>query len=783
LPLKTWRVKAMPDTSPPESTSPARKAGSIPTCPETSDGRSLESRDIPSSCAAPTAVEVGERCLGQFRVLQRHAEGGFGQVSLAFDGRLCRQIALKEIRPDRRDDPAVRQRFLREAEITGQLQHPGIVPVYALENDETGQPYYAMRFIHGRTLAEAIDLYHADPSLLAFNDLLRRLVTVCQTVAYVHSKDVVHRDLKPANIMLGEYGETLILDWGLAKRTGHASAHSEPARTSPGPATDPETTQAFGSAAPDGELTLAGQTLGTPAYMAPEQADGDPDRIGPSTDIYALGAILYHVLTGQSPYPGRSAVEVISQVREGPPEIPSRVRRGVPPGLEAICLKAMERHPCARYATAAELAEEIERWLADEPVHAYPEPAGERIARWVRRNRMLAIGAVLFLLLALPLAVALAVVSDQARRRADTDRQRIEEEQKKADRLAERRRKVSKFYETHVLESARPRGEGIGRDVTLMEALDKARGEIGRSFEDQPEDEAAACTALGETYFTLGEYGPAEDLLLRAVDLRLRVLGEGHPDTVQSWLSLTDVLMETGRALEAKGPLRRLLTLLERSPGKEDRLTLSVRFNLLMVMYLGGEEADFIALWNGLLQDQRRILGENHGDTVMTRNNIGWTLLRKENRPAEARDHFAALIRDLDARPGLNRRAWMYATNGLGVSLTSLGDYNAAEATLARLLAVQEQELGRWARDTLRTRTNLATVLLDRGDFAEAEKRLRENESSYVAHYGADYPDLFGSVYPALIQCLKKLGKPGPAAVYERRLEEAKRKNDNTKLK
>ena len=204
----------------------------------------------------------------------------------------------------------------------------------------------------------------------------------------------------------------------------------------------------------------------------------------------------------------------------------------------------------------------------------------------------------------------------------------------KNDKLAHRRQKVSEFYEKHLLAAARPRGEGGGRDITLKEALDQVRSHVSAAFPDQLEDEAAVCTVLGKTYFTLAEYGPAEDLLRRAEKLRRDVLGESHPDTVRSWISLTDVLMETNRSAEAMAPLRRFLPIIAQSAGMEDPLTLAVRKNLILAMYLGDEEADFIALWDDLLRAQRRVLGEGHEDTMMTRNNLGWTLLNKQERAA-----------------------------------------------------------------------------------------------------------------------------------------------------
>jgi formylglycine-generating enzyme required for sulfatase activity/tRNA A-37 threonylcarbamoyl transferase component Bud32 len=351
---------------------------------------------------------------GRFTPLRQHAQGGLGTVSVAFDETLRRQVALKEIRPDRRGNAHLRRRFLTEAEITGQLEHPGVVPVYALEEDADGQPYYAMRFVQGRTLAEAIQAYHRQPTPLAFHALLKRFVDVCQTVAYAHSRGVIHRDLKPANVMLGDFGETLVVDWGLAKRV----------RGSPGTKAEeaPETARAGSDAggASAEALTEAGQVLGTPAYMSPEQAEGQSDGVGPATDIYALGAILYEVLTGQPPYRGAGLGAVLTQVRRGSPPAPTHVRRGVPRALAAVCLKAMARSPADRYPGAGEVAREVERWLADQPVTAYREPLPVRLARWTRRHRtpVAVAGFVLLTLIGAAVIGGLVVNREQDRSRA-----------------------------------------------------------------------------------------------------------------------------------------------------------------------------------------------------------------------------------------------------------------------------------------------------------------------------------------------------------------------------
>ena len=242
------------------------------------------------------APEAGARYL--LRGLQ--AEGGIGQVWLAFDTELNREVALKVLRRTALSEPVLEARFINEARVTGRLQHPGIVPVYELAFDGEQQPidqppFYTMRLVKGRTLTEAISEYHAKdrPSLVERATLLTAFVSVCNTVAYAHARGVVHRDLKPANIALGDFGEVVVLDWGFAKVVGQADL--------PPGATPPL----------DSRQTSAGQVLGTPAYMAPEQADG---QCGIQSDVYGLGAILYELLTGQPPFSDGDAAEVLRQL-------------------------------------------------------------------------------------------------------------------------------------------------------------------------------------------------------------------------------------------------------------------------------------------------------------------------------------------------------------------------------------------------------------------------------------------------------------------------------------
>jgi serine/threonine-protein kinase len=366
----------------------------------------------------------------RYEPVRPHAQGGIGLVWLARDRQLQREVALKVIQPQFSERVDQRAPFLLEAEITGKLEHPGIVPVYSLGRDAAGRPYYAMRFIRGESLSAAIRRFHtarraaaeakdsAPRSLwgVEFRQLLASFLDVCDAIDYAHSRGVLHRDLKPSNIMLGSYGETLVVDWGLAKVIGNGSRPQARA----GGAFELSLAQLM--TAPSGE-TAPGTTMGTPAYMSPEQAGVRADQIGPASDVYGLGATLYELLTGQVAFPGEKLSDLIDRVQRGDFPPPRSVERSLPGPLEAICLKAMALEPEDRFPSVRELARDLERWLADEPVTAYPERPLERLARWLRHHRSWTYSAIAGLVgVCLVTTIALFVV-DGARRSESAARQ------------------------------------------------------------------------------------------------------------------------------------------------------------------------------------------------------------------------------------------------------------------------------------------------------------------------------------------------------------------------
>jgi serine/threonine-protein kinase len=582
---------------------------------------------------------------GRFRILRPHAQGGLGVVSVALDEELHREVALKEIQERYASDEQPRLRFLLEAEITGGLEHPGIVPVYGLGHHPDGRPFYAMRFVRGESLKEAIEAFHQraatrfpspqrgegarraaaklvdqrdlspspqrgegarragegaganlvdqrdlSPSPqrgesrragrragegaganrgtlvatpLAFRRLLSRFLDVCNAIAYAHSRGVLHRDIKPGNILLGPYGETLVVDWGLAKIVGR----DEPATSDP----SAEPTLRPPSASGTGE-TVPGTAMGTPAYMSPEQAEGRLDLLGPASDVYSLGATLYVVLTGRAPFDGGDAAEVLPKVQRGEFTRPRVVDTSIPKPLEAICLKAMALKPADRYVTPRALAEDIEHWLADEPVSAYREPWPDRARRWSRKHRTLVTSAAAVLLLGLLGKVGFAAVVTAKNRELARQTQRAESRERMAIDA------VKRFRDVVVEEPALQKNPALEelRKKLLREPLaffQSLRGKLQGERDTRPEAMARLAGAAFELGRLTSEIGDKRDAL-RSYEESLAILGrlarenpsvaEFQRDLASTHNNIGSVQRETGLPELASASYAKALAIRER---------------------------------------------------------------------------------------------------------------------------------------------------------------------------------------------------------------------------
>jgi serine/threonine protein kinase len=322
------------------------------------------------SLMGPHSTLDSRKLVSRFTLIRKLSQGGLGSIWLARDEKLKRTVAIKEMNVDASESTEAWQRFHREAEITGHLEHPNIVPLYQFGSDpKTGNPFYAMRFVGKHTLADAIVEHHerrlaGDDDALEPHRLLTAFVGICQAIAYAHSRGVIHRDLKPENVALDNFGQVIVLDWGLAKRTD-----------------DAEMTTQFTVDQCTNDSTLActmdGDVIGTPLYMSPEQAAGDLNNVDEKTDIYGLGAILFSILTGCAPHENSNTShgntpqggklrikELLKTIAEGETPIPRDFHKGVPADLESICIKAMSRKPYTRHASASVLADEVQRWMA-----------------------------------------------------------------------------------------------------------------------------------------------------------------------------------------------------------------------------------------------------------------------------------------------------------------------------------------------------------------------------------------------------------------------------------
>ncbi|XZE54582.1 tetratricopeptide repeat protein [Planctomycetaceae bacterium SH139] len=683
----------------------------------------LSSRGDSRAADSSAATVSGRK--ERFRILRPHARGGLGEVAVAMDQELNREVALKLIQQRYADDRNNRDRFVAEAEITGGLEHPSIVPVYGLGTHEDGRPFYAMRFIRGDSLREAAQRFHAeefagdDQQQLALRKLLGRFIDVCQAIEYAHSRGVLHRDLKPGNIMLGRFGETLVVDWGLAKAVGRPDSQAESEEETLLPAS-----RSGGSGAAP---TQMGSAMGTPAYMSPEQAEGRIGDIGPASDVYSLGATLFYVLTGQAPVVEDSVAAILERVKAGQVRAARQINARVPRPLDAICRKALAHSPEDRYASPLELAEDVERWLADAPVSAFREPWLDRAARWVRQHQTLVAASAVVALIAIVASLGIAWQADEARRRIAAEKQ-----------IADRAREVAQRNFGRALDSVELMLTRVGNErlanVPFMSEVRRDLLEDALAFyldalseQEQALPSMVLQTArshrlLGRCYRMLGDF-PA---VRRHLNLQRDLLGKLQGEPSLAWQvekNMLTLLVDSGSLFRLMGDPAAALEELNQAAVLHDALPAAVQ-----------DDPKIAATHAAIRQELAQALTET-GE-----------LSAAEKESLRAGELFALLVsqRPQDADILYSLQA---ALHNRGLLYLRMGDPQSAEEALLQAADRQQQllavagELPGYRVDQASTLMRLGNVLVEQGRFPEAEQRQASALEIY-RQLNRDYPSV-----------------------------------------
>ena len=454
-----------------------------------------QSHDSESSSTNKRGPFSGPECKQTDRFEKQHFldSGNLGEVFFAKDTELNRTVVTKYIRPEMSDDNLKQALFHLEGEVTGSLEHPSVVPVYGLGKDTKGRLYYAMRYIRGKKLSRVIAEYHRKEAGLkqeALTGLLQNFQAVCLAIEYAHSKGVLHCDIKPDNIMIGDYGEVFVVDWGLVVVCGDVKGSSEIHKME---TLDP------GSIPPYKPSELASSGLheqqggsrrgvgGTPAYMAPEQFTAtmseDISLVTPKADIYALGSTLYHILTGKAPHLPKEGIKespdaFYFRITTGMIPTPREKDASIPKLLEQIVLKAMQVEPGDRYASARELAEDIKRYVSDEPVHAYQESGLEKARRWVRKNRTLVGVAMVMLVLITIGAIGVVFVTAQFNNKLEERNQMLEVSKKEAEAERDRANSNEKLAQEKLADMKKTKTEAEAYKFKVIQIVMKIDLEV-----------------------------------------------------------------------------------------------------------------------------------------------------------------------------------------------------------------------------------------------------------------------------------------------------------------
>ncbi len=705
----------------------------------------------------PDGEQAGSSVAGRYKLLEAIGEGGMGTVWKAEQREpVKRLVALKLIKPGM-DSKAVLARFDAERQALALMDHPNIARI--LDGGTTfdepggvspGRPYFVMELVKGRPLTE-----YCDASRLSIKDRLDLFVLICSAVQHAHQKGIIHRDLKPSNVLVTEHdGRPVpkVIDFGLAK-----------ALSAVGTLTDRTLYTAFGT------------VVGTPLYMAPEQVGINALDVDTRSDIYALGVILYELLTGTTPLERQKLSqatweEVRRVIREDEPPRPSmrlsssdalpslavsrqteplKLTRLVRGDLDWIVMKCLEKDRARRYETASALARDIERYLHDEPVEASPPSRRYRLRKFARKHRRLIATAAGFILL---VAAGAGVSTWQALRAREAERTALKARDNAAEQLRQAKRSearisaVLKFFQGKVLSAARPKGQegGLSRDATVREALDRAEPEITTAFAGEPLVEASIRNTLGVSYWYLGDQEKSLKQQERAVALRRHELGATDPETVGAMNDLAIVLNRMGKFDQEQKILEEVVAVKRRTLGPEDPVTLRSVSNLATNLAMQGLLEDAAKLAQQTLEIQRRVEGPESIRTLRSMYNLA-IMRRHLGQWVEARPLFDESLETLRRAFSPDHQDTLRVVNGLGELLLDQRRPAEARVLFEEALKDQRNVLGPERDETVLTMINLADTARLQGHLDEARKLAEEASALNRSTIGPEHPQtLFG---------------------------------------
>ncbi len=656
---------------------------------------------------SPLSDDAGRRIpasVGRYRILRVLGEGGMGVVYEAEQDQPRRVVALKVIKPGLAGSEFLR-RFERESEALARLHHAGIAQIYEAGTADTGfgpQPYFAMEFIRGAPLREYAQSHH-----LNTRQRLELVAKVCDAVEHAHQRGIIHRDLKPGNILVEETGQPKILDFGVARVTD----------------SDLQATR----------QTDVGQLIGTLAYMSPEQVMADPLELDTRSDVYALGVILYELLADRLPYQlSHQLHEAVRAIREEDPAKLSSISRAYRGDVETIAAKALEKDKTRRYASAAALAADIRRYLADEPITARPASTTYQLRKFARRHKALvmATGAVFAVLVA---GIIVSTIEAIRARRAEQTAQAVNDFLQN-DLLAQA------SASTQASPSTKP-----DPDLKVRTALDRAAARIGGKFKGQPGPEAAIRDTIGRTYQELGLYPEAQMQLEQALDLHRRTVGPRDARTLETMRRLGQNAELQGKYSQAEALLSQSLAIQRGVLGSEHPSTLASMYSLATVYKGEGKYPQAEVLHSQVLEIRRRVLGPEHPDTLASMNSLA-VVYYNEGKLAEAGALYHQALEIKRRVLGPDHPDTLNSMNNLAIVYYDEGNYPQAEALHSQVLELRRRALGPDHPDTLASMQNLANVYDDEGKHAQAEALLSRAVEIERRILGAEHPSTLSSM-------------------------------------